>query len=43
MRDAFLTAIVQVLGFGFTLGRLAYDEWHPWKKKGRSNRGGTRT
>ena len=27
MRDWFLLTTVMVLGFGFTLGKLAFDEW----------------
>jgi hypothetical protein len=27
MRDWFLLTTIMVLGFGFTLGKLAFDEW----------------
>ena len=27
---------VQILGFGFTLTRLAYDEWQQWRLSGKA-------
>jgi len=35
MRDWFLLTTIMVLGFGFTLGKLAFDEWRI--KRGKRN------
>ena len=37
MRDWLLLTTIMVLGFGFTLGKLAYDEWRI--KRSRRNHG----
>jgi len=37
MREWLLLTTIMVLGFAFTLGKLAYDEWR--FKRGRRNHG----
>lgn len=32
MRDVLLATAILALGFGFTLTKLAYDEWCIWKE-----------
>jgi hypothetical protein len=36
MRDLLLMTIILVFGFGFTLGKLAYDDWHVRKEHQKS-------